>query len=121
MDDTKWARWLRTVTREDTVRGIARATGRSHTTVHRWLTGGVPPSIVWELTLRFRGDPIAALVVLGRINPDQVSQVNYAAIVKYADADVLTGELHSRAMRERAKRERSDAFDGTPYEYVNAP
>jgi hypothetical protein len=119
LEDTKWARWLRTVTGQETVRGIARATGRSHTTVQRWMAKGVPPSIVWEISLRFRGDPIAALVVLGRVTPDQVNQINFAAIAKYADADILTAELHNRAMRERAKRERSDAFDGTPYEHVN--
>jgi len=113
--DNKWFRWLASVTRETTARGIARACGVSHTTVQRWIAKGVPPQTVWELTLRFKGDPVATLVVLGRIEPDRVNELNFAAIVKYADADVLTAELHSRAMRERVKSERSDAFDGTPF------
>ena len=98
MDDTKWERWLRTVTRENSVRGIARASGRSHTTVHRWIVSGVPPSAVWELTLRFRADPIETLIVLGRVTPEQVTQLNWAAVVQYAPAEVLTAELHSRTV-----------------------
>jgi hypothetical protein len=114
--DNKWARWLRTVTGHQTARGIARAVGVSHTTVQRWISSGVPPSTVWEITLRFKGDPIAALVVLGRVTPDQVSMLNLAAVMKYADVDLLTAELHSRAQRERQKQERSDAFDGAPFQ-----
>jgi hypothetical protein len=97
------------------MRGVARAVGVSHTTVQRWITSGVPPSTVWDITLRFNGDPVAALVVLGGIEPDEVQRLNLAAIVRYADADILTAELHSRAMRERVKAERSDAFDGAPF------
>jgi hypothetical protein len=115
LDDTKWVRWLRATTGQDSVRGIAKAVGVSHTTVQRWATAGVPPPTVWEITLRFKGDPIAALVVLDRVPADKVQQLNLAAVVRYADADILTGELHSRAMREAVKQERSDAFDGLPF------
>ena len=114
-DASRWGCWLREITHEETIRGIARAADVSHTTVRRWIAEGVPPSTVWELTIKFRGDPIMALVILGRITPEQVSQINFAAAVRYADADVLTGELHRRAMRERVKAERSDAFDGMPF------
>jgi hypothetical protein len=72
MDDTKWVRWLRTVTREDSVRGIAKAAGVSHTTVQRWIVKGVPPPTVWELTVRFKADPILAMIVLGRVTTEQV-------------------------------------------------
>ena len=116
MDDTKWVRWLRAVTGQETVRGIARAVGVSHTTVQRWASAGVPPPTVWEITLRFKGDPIAALVVLDRVPADRVQQLNLAAVVRYADADILTEELHCRALREREKQQRSDAFDGAPFQ-----
>ena len=115
LDGNTWGCWLREITREETIRGIARAAEVSHTTVRRWISEGVPPPTVWELTLKFRGDPITALVILGRITPEQVSQLNWPAAVRYADADVLTGELHRRAMRERVKPERSDAFDGLSF------
>lgn len=115
MEETKWAQWLRSLTHEDTERGIARVVGRSHTTVQRWASKGVPVQTVWELTVRFKGDPIAALVLLDRVKPEQVQLLNFAAMLRYADADLLTAELHSRAMRERAKAIRSDAFDGVPF------
>jgi hypothetical protein len=115
LDDLQRAQWLCTVTGETTMRGVARKVGVSHTTVQRWINSGVPPSTVWDITLRFNGDPIAALVVMGRIEPDEVQRLNLAAIVRYADADILTAELHARAMRERVKTERSDAFDGAPF------
>lgn len=101
MDDTKWVRWLRTVTGEETVRGIARAAGVSHTTVQRWVTKGVPPQTVWELVVQFRGDPIAALVVLGRITVHQVADLNFGAVLPYVPEETLTSELHRRAMERR--------------------
>jgi len=98
LDDSKWERWLRSVTRERSVRGIARATGRSHTTVQRWITNGVPVQTVWELTLRFRADPVRSLIMLGRLTPEEVPQLNWAEIVRYAPAEVLTAELHGRTV-----------------------
>ena len=115
----KWECWLQETTRKSSSREIAQVVGRSHTTVLRWFARGVPPPVVWELTLRFKGDPVAALVVLGRIKPDEVSQLNFGAVVRYADADVLTGELHRRSMRERVKDERSDAFDGMSFPLIS--
>ena len=98
MEGARWATWLRDVTGEDTVRGIARKVGRSHTQVQRWIAKGVPPDTVWEITLRFKGDPVSALIVLGRVTPDQVSQLNWAELVRYAPAEVLTAELHNRTV-----------------------
>jgi hypothetical protein len=112
---------LRATTGQESVRGIAKAVGVSHTTVQRWVTAGVPPPTVWDITLRFKGDPIAALVVLDRVPADKVHQLNLAAVVKYADADILTAELHERAKRERAKKERSDAFHGCTFQFHEKP
>jgi len=108
LDDAKWERWLRTVTHENSVRGIARATGRSHTTVQRWVANGVPVQTVWELTLRFRSDPVQALIVLGRLTPEQVPRLNWAEIVRYAPAEVLTAELHGRTVTALTARPEVD-------------
>ena len=96
MEKSKWFRWLATVTDEHTERGIARKIGVSHTTVQRWVRGGVPVSKVWELTLRFQGDPISALVLLRRIDEAQVHELNWEAIVRYAPIEVLGTELAAR-------------------------
>lgn len=97
MDDTKWFRWLRKTTRERTARGIALRVGVSHTTVLKWIDSGVPHTRVWELVLRFNGDPVSACVVLGYVTPEDVPKFNYAAVVQYAPTVVLTEELHNRA------------------------
>lgn len=110
MGETKWALWLRTVTKEDSVRGIARAAKVSHTTVQRWIAKGVPVETVWELTLRFNADPIAALILLERIAPSQTGDLNYSAIVKYAPEHTLTSELHRRAMDRHMELLRSDVI-----------
>ena len=101
VDETKWLRWLRAVTHEETVRGIARAANVSHTTVQRWVQKGVPPQTVWDLTIQFRGDPIAALVVLGRVTVHQVADLNFGAILPYVPEETLTSELHRRALERR--------------------
>lgn len=116
MDDSKWGTWLRAVTGEQSIRGIARAAGVTHPTVRRWLVKGVPPQTVWEITLRFKADPVETLIMLGRVTPERVHELNFSAVVKYADADVLTAELHNRAMRARAKPVRSDEFKGCPFD-----
>lgn len=97
-DENVWFRWLKQTTRQGSARGIAKSAGVSHTTVLRWLERGVPASNVWELTVKFRGDPIAALVMLERITQEQVGQLNYAKLVRYAPAQVLTAELHERTV-----------------------
>lgn len=97
MCDTKWGVWLYRITRERSTRGVANRVGVSHTTVRRWCERGIPPPRAWELTLRFGGDPIETLVLLGRIRPDEVAGLNYAAMVQYAPTVVLTAELHNRA------------------------
>lgn len=104
MDDTKWVRWLRKVTREESARAIARSVGVSHTTVQRWISKGMPAEIVWELTLKFNADPVEALILLERIAPDQTGALNYTAIVKYAPEHALTAELHRRAIERHASR-----------------
>lgn len=98
-DSTQWLRWLIATTGETSTRGIAKRVGVSHTTVQRWAHSGVPPQRAWQLTLRFKGDPIATLVILGRVGRNEVPHLNYAAIVRYAPAQTLTKELHDRTVR----------------------
>lgn len=98
LDETRWLRWLSALTHEKTGRGIARVVGVSHTQVQRWVSRGVPAQTAWELTVRFKGDPVATMVVLGRVAPDDVLALNYEALVRYAPSEVLTAELHARAM-----------------------
>ena len=107
----KWEDWLRATTHEESGRDIAKAVGVSHTTVQRWIRTGVPPPTVWELTLRFRGDPVAALIVLGRITPEQVAELNFPAALRYVPEDELTAELHRRAV---ARRHASNRTHGVP-------
>lgn len=99
VDETQWLRWLQAVTQERSIRGIANRVGVSHTTVSKWVREGVPESRVLELTVRFHGDLVAALVILGHIEPDQVGRLNYAAILEYAPSRALTKELHARTTR----------------------
>jgi len=101
MDETKWLRWLRTVTRESTIRGIARAAGVSHTSVRKWVAQGIPADRAWDLAVRFQGDPIEVLVLFGRIDPEQVRDLNYAAVAEYMPTWVLTEELNRRALITR--------------------
>lgn len=100
-DETKWLRWLRTVTRETTHRSIAKAAGVSHTTVRRWAANGVPARVAWELTIRYRADPVETLLVLGHIEADEVPRLNWRALVEYAPTVALTEETHARATTTR--------------------
>jgi len=97
MCEHNWREWLTNLTGEDSERKIARKVGRSHTTVQRWLAHGVPAQAVSELTARFGGDPIEALVLTGWLKDEHVAGLNYAALVKYVPADVLANELARRA------------------------
>lgn len=101
LGETDWSRWLRDVTRETSIRGIASATGVTHTTVRKWLLHGVPPDRAWSIAVKFRADPIELLVLLDRITPEQVGDLNYRAIVEYAPTTILTEELHKRATTVR--------------------
>jgi hypothetical protein len=65
---------------------------------------------VWQLTLKFRGDPVQALVVLGRVEPDKVHELNFDAIVKHAPSETLTAELHRRALEQRRRPRRADTI-----------
>lgn len=67
--------------------------------MQRWVEKGIPPPKIWEICLRFQGDPVQALILLGRITPDQVSDLNHEALVQYAPTVALTGELHRRAVK----------------------
>lgn len=96
MEESKWIRWLTDLTGETKIRGIARRVGVSHTTVARWKRQGMSADKVWQLTLRFRGDPLAAMVLLGRIDESEVHALNWEAIVRYAPIEVLSEELASR-------------------------
>lgn len=98
MCSTKWGTWLRRVTRQDSSRNIAKKVGVSHTTVLRWIDRGVPPPTAWNLTIRFRGDPIETLVLLGWIGVEDIPVLNFDAIMQYAPEPSMTGELHSRAL-----------------------
>ena len=98
MAETKWARWLYRLTGDLTERGVARRVGVTHTTVQRWVRSGVPPSRAYELCVRFGGDPFEVMLLIGRIQPEDVQMLNWAAIVQYAPAAVLTAELHARTV-----------------------
>jgi len=65
--------------------------------VQRWVANGVPHTKVWELTIRFRGDPIAAFMVLGYVDEDDVPNFDFAAVVEYIPTSVLTDEVNRRA------------------------
>jgi len=94
----RW-KWLKEATGEDTVRGMARECDVSHTTIQRWLKGGLPAGVLTELMIRFDSDPIEASVVWGFLDDGNVQRLNWAAMVQYAPAGVLTAEVHERAMR----------------------
>lgn len=98
----RW-RWLRQATGKETIRAIATQSGVSHTTVQRWLKNGIPAGALWELIVRFRTDPIEALVVWGFLEDARVAGINYEALVKYAPLEVLTAELNRRALEYRKK------------------
>ena len=98
MGETKWARWLYKLTNESTERGVAKRVGVTHTSVQRWVRSGVPPSRAYELCVRFKGDPFEVMLLIGRIQPHDVQMLNWAAIVQYAPASVLTAELHTRTV-----------------------
>jgi len=97
VDELHWARWLCTVTRETSMRAVARKLGVSHTTVQNWSRNGVPPEKVSDITARFGADPIEALVLTGWLREDHVPHLNYAALVRYVPVEVLAAELHRRA------------------------
>jgi len=97
MGESHWERWLRTVTRETSMRGVARKIGVSHTTVQNWVRNGVPTEKVAEITHRFGADPIEALVLTGLVREEHVPHLNYEEIVKYVPVEVLAGELSRRA------------------------
>lgn len=101
MGETNWSRWLQDVTRESSIRGIASATGVSHTTVRKWIVNGVPADRAWRIALKFRADPIELLVLLDRISSDEVPDLNHRALVEYAPTTILTEELHKRATTVR--------------------
>ena len=99
MQDTRWGRWLIRLTGETSERAIAKRVGVSHTTIQRWVRSGVPPGRAWGLVVRFKGDPIEVIVLLGKIQPSDVQRLNWDAVVKYAPARALTEELHDRTVK----------------------
>ena len=96
-DQLHWARWLRMITGETTVRAIARRVGVSHSTVHRWMSKGIEPEKAAELAVRFYADPIEAAVLTGWLREDDVANLNYEALVRYVPVEFLAAELHRRA------------------------
>ena len=99
MPYTRRWNWLKAVTGEGTVRGMARECDVSHTTVQRWLRGELPAGTMTRLIVKFDADPIEASVVWGFLDDENVARLNWAAMVQYAPADVLTAELNERALR----------------------
>lgn len=104
MPYTRRWKWLRDTTGEKTLRGVGRACGVSHSTVQRWLRGGIPTERLTELMVRFNCDPIEACVVWGILLDEHVAQLNYEALVRYAPMEVLTEEVHRRAVEYRTIR-----------------
>lgn len=85
------------------MRGIARKIGVGSTTVQRWVANGMSAEKVWSLTIRFHGDPVAALVLLSRVDDEELPNLNWAAVVKYAPIEVLADEIAAR-IAEGARR-----------------
>lgn len=98
----RW-RWLKEATGQETIRGVAKVAGVSHTTVQRWLRSGMPAQALWDLTVQQRRDPIEALVVWGFLEDERVASINYEALVQYAPVEVLTAELNRRALAYRKR------------------
>jgi hypothetical protein len=89
--------WLKAVTGEGTVRGMARECGVSHTTIQRWLRGELPAGTLTKLMVKFDADPIEASVVWGFLDDASVAKLNWDAMVKYIPVAVLAEEMHRRA------------------------
>lgn len=89
--------WLRKATGAETARGVGRSLGVHHTTVQRWVQKGMPDGTLIDLIVRYNQDPLEACVVWGILKDEDVPKLNWPAIAQYMPADVLSGELHTRA------------------------
>lgn len=89
--------WLQSITGETTERGIARRIGRSHTTVGRWVSDGIPLEAVFELSRMLSTDPYAALEALGMVS--DAADVPQKMPLTEVPTVRLTEEVHNRATK----------------------
>lgn len=97
VDETRTLRWLRRLTKETSVRGVAQNIGVSHTTVQRWVRSGIPAPEAIQLAIRYRSDPVEAAVIGGLFVEVQVPDLNWALVAEYMPQDVLAREVARRA------------------------
>ncbi len=99
MDTPETASWLTSITGETTARRIAAKLNRSHTTVSRWMRGGIPLVSLVHLCVERRLDLPAALVGVGVItDADSRRLPRNLTVVQTWE---LTAELHRRAVQSR--------------------
>lgn len=97
-----WTDWLHRTSRNESTRTIASRVGKSHTTVQRWLHNGPTPEAVFRLIIAYGADPIEAFVTAGWMTQAEAEQFRTNPDLSAVPTDILTGELHQRAVRARA-------------------
>lgn len=89
--------WLQTVTGGETVREIAKVLDVSHTTVSRWIEGGIPPEKVVEIAIESHVDVIAALVAVGWLKQEDVARLLTSDVLRRIPTSALIAELYRRS------------------------
>jgi len=92
----RW-RWVQQTTGETTVGGAALKLGVPRANLSRWLKVGMPIGSLVPIIVKFGCDPIEASVVWGHLQDNDVSKLNYEALVRYVPIAVLAAEMSRRA------------------------
>ncbi|WP_350347212.1 hypothetical protein ABIQ69_11285 [Agromyces sp. G08B096] len=87
--------WLRRITGQTTIRGIARSLGRDHTTVGRWVKEGFTLDAVVRISLERDADPYQALDEIGWLEEHDSDGM---PALQRVPTERLTAELHRRAV-----------------------
>lgn len=91
----RW-KWVQVTTGENTVGGAAQELGVPRATLSRWLKSGMPIGSLVPVIVKFECDPIESAVVWGHLNDQDVTRLNYEALVRYIPIAVLTDEVSRR-------------------------